>query len=500
MRYGRGRLDEDAARSRLVEHCPESPKVVVGLRLTAGRADTRIVLGAGASDEPKLHSMKTVRLAFALVLAFQATTAQGSASSDIELREWASASYRWLQGQITPSRTVPDPEPGRRGLLVSYDVPPETGPWYHRSAIYDNALAALAAIVMGDRDRAAYALHAVTRTARPDGSFWFGYNTANDWPSETDHESALVRAGAISWVGYALSFYLEQYPTCSSDDRGCTRERAGFLDAAVRAADYLLSLQVQDPLDVHDGLVRLGAGEIALSYEADGDRIVELYTDRLQLGISTENNISTWFFLRRLAAVTGSDRYSRAANSIRRALLAAVWNDQLGQFNQGVTSTGDPDPLLALDCASWGALFLAAIGEGDKADRSLATVELRYGSRDGAHVGFRPYADTPVYANAEVGHFFFPSDPRKKWEDLPLVWPEGTLGVAFALLRHGERDEARRVVENLGTLRAPGGGLPYASRDVPFHMTAAPAVASAAWLVIVIEALSGNPVAEEFWK
>jgi hypothetical protein len=448
-----------------------------------------------------MYRRKTPYLVLVLALVWQTIpSAQGDTPSGVQLREWAAASYQWLQEQITPNRVVPDPAPGRRGLLLSYDVSPLAAPWYHRSAIYDDALAALAFMVMGDRDRAAFALHASARVARPDGSFWFGYNTANDWPGEADHESALVRAGSIGWVGYALVFYLEQYPSCASDDRGCPRERALFLETAIRAADYLLTLQVRDPHDARDGLLRLGEGEIVLSYQSDGNKVLEVYTEGPYSGISTENNISAWFFLRRLATLTANDRYAQAADSIKRALLHSAWNDRLGQFNQGFNAAGEPDPLLALDCASWGALFLTAIGDHGNAGRALAAVSSTYGSSDGSHTGFRPYANTPIYPTADVGRFYFPDDPRKEWEDLPFVWSEGTLGVALALLRHGQRDEARRVVEDLGTMRVPDGGLRYASRDVPFHMTTAPGAASAAWLVLVIEALAGNPVAEEFWR
>ena len=68
------------------------------------------------------------------------------------------------------------------------------------------------------------------------------------------------------------------------------------------------------------------------------------------------------------------------------------------------------------------------------------------------------------------------------------------------MLRRGERQAAGRVIDDLRSLRTPDGGLLYASREVPFVMTAAPSVASAAWLVLAAEALAGNPLAQEFWR
>ncbi len=425
---------------------------------------------------------------------------QNAVSGRTALGDWVSANYRWLQRQVTPNAMVPDPDPSRRGLVISYGIPPEQFPQgYHRSAVYDNALAALAFMVLDDRDRAAFMLHAVSRLVRADGSLWFGYNTANDWPSEADHDSALVRAGAVSWAGYALAFYLAHQPPCAGD-RGFERERAFFQQTAIRLADYLLSLQVSDAQDPRDGLLRLGFGQIDLVYQADLNKVIEVYTDEPYPGISTENNISAWFFLRRLADLTGEVRWSHAAERIRIGLMRAAWNDSISQFNAGFKPDGAPDSTKALDCLSWGALFLAAIREPDKARRSLGVVDSRYAVRDGESAGFRPFSDTPVYLDPDVNRFFFPDDPGREWQTLPLVWSEGTLGVAFAGLRLGLPEQARRVLDGLRPLQPKDGGLIYASKDLTFQMWRAPAVASAAWLILVIEALSGNPLAEEIWK
>ena len=426
--------------------------------------------------------------------------AQEAGLSEAALRDWVLTNRRWLQNQVTPNPLVPDPDPSRRGLAVSYGLSPEKFPQgFHRSAVYDDALAALAFLVLDDRDRAAFILHALARLVRADGSLWFGYNTANDWPSEADHDSALVRAGALSWVGYALASYLAHQPPCAGD-RGCERERAFFLRTAVRLGEYLLSLQVSDAQDPRDGLVRLGFGQIELAYKPDINKVVEIYTDGPYPGISTENNISAWFFLRQLAVLTGEARWTGSAERIRAGLLRAAWNDPIDQFIAGFRPDGSPDHTKALDCLSWGAIFLAATGDPEKARRALAVVDSRYAARDEESVGFRPYSDIPIYEDPGVGRFFFPDNPRRKWLDLPLVWSEGTLGVALANLRLGRPEQARRLLEGLRPLQPKDGGLIYASRDLPFLMWSAPGAASAAWLILVIEALSGNPLAQEIWK
>src|SRR5213594_859598 len=147
--------------------------------------------------------------------------AQGPATPDGARPSWVSATVPWLLGQIIPNRLVPAPDPTRRRLVISYDLAPAEFPRrFHRSATYDDAVAALAFLTIGDRDRAAFTLHALARLVRPDGSLWFSYNTANNWPTEADHESALVRAGTVSWVGYALTFYVAHAPARGGNAAG----------------------------------------------------------------------------------------------------------------------------------------------------------------------------------------------------------------------------------------------------------------------------------------
>jgi hypothetical protein len=428
-------------------------------------------------------------------LAGQAGAAPHTAPLD-----WVAASAPWLARQVTPNARVADPDPSRRRLVISYELAPAEFPRrFHRSATYDNALAALAFLALGQSDQAAFTLHALARLVRPDGSLWFSYNTANDWPAEDDHESAIVRAGAVAWVGYALTFFLTHAPACAGD-RGCERERSLFLETATRLATYLRSLVVNDPGDPRDGLLRMGSGVLTLAYRAQPGEVVELYRDAPARAVSTENNISAWFFLRQLAGLTRDARWGDAAERIRRGLLERVWNDSVGQFNQGFGPPGDPDRSKALDCAAWGALFLLAARDTARARPALAAIERYYPTRAGAAVGYRPYVEQPVYEDSAVSAFFFHGDPRKPWRELPLVWSEGTLGVALAYLRSGQARRARQVVAGLRSLQAADGGLRCASEELQYQMTQVPCVAASAWLTLVTQALAENRVARQLWQ
>ncbi|HXQ28185.1 MAG TPA: hypothetical protein VN848_02855 [Gemmatimonadales bacterium] len=414
---------------------------------------------------------------------------------DADLEHRARAAVQWLEQQVTPNRVVPDPDATRRGLLVSYAFTPRQFPsGYHRSATYDNAVAALAFLLSGNRERAAVTLDGLARLVRPDGSLWFNYNTADSWPTEADHESALVRAGSVAWVGYALIFYLAHVPLQSADP-GDARERAAFLAAARRLGTYLASLQVNEPGDARDGLLHLGYGSIALTYDSVAKNVVEHYDDRPALGISTENNIIAWFFLRRLSLVTGDTLFARVAGRIERSLRTVAWNARLGQFNQGFGPTGVPDSNKALDCAALGALFLEAHGDSVASRRALAAAERFYRSRDGTTSGYRPYGDRPIYEDRAVSAFFFPGRSGLTWQELPVVWSEGSLQVALAYLRAGRRELARRIVEDLGALQAPDGGVRYASTEVPYEMAKVPSVAGSAWLVMMAAAIRGDTMA-----
>src|SRR5438270_603378 len=89
-------------------------------------------------------------------------------------------------------------------------------------------------------------------------------------------------------------------------------------------AGYLLSLAVHDPRDPRDGLLRMGQGILQLAYRATTDEVVELYRDEPMLAVSTENNISAWFFLHQLADLTREARWVEAAERIRRGLLQSA--------------------------------------------------------------------------------------------------------------------------------------------------------------------------------
>ena len=105
--------------------------------------------------------------------------------------------------------------------------------------------------------------------------------------------------------------------------------------------------------------------------------------------------------LHTLGQLTSDARWSEAADRIRDALLRVAWDNKLGQFDQGFSPGGQRDTVRALDCASWGSLFLLAIGESSKAQQAIRHIDQYYASRDGDAVGYRPYFDDRIFPGFE---------------------------------------------------------------------------------------------------
>jgi hypothetical protein len=403
-------------------------------------------------------------------------------------------SLAWLRGQIVPNAAFPSPDPMRRSLILSYaPAGRPAGPIHRKSFAYDAALAAIAFSTTGDLAAAASILHALVRVQRDDGTFWFSYAVDVAWPTEADHDMGLVRSGANAWVGQALTFYLERLP---AGNASLEREREHLLSAARRIADALLGMRVADSSPAR-GLVRGGRAIVRLEAEPGRSGVREVYDDRPVEWISTEHNLIAWFFLKSLHGLTGEARYETAASAIQARLLERLWQEDLGQFAQGLLEDGRIDRRLALDCASWGALFLLAVGERERAVRSAQTADRRYVGTDAGVTGHRPYSNQPVYDDPVVQRRLLPKAPAARWEGNQFVWSEGSLGVALAFARLGDASRARAIVAEVLKLRADG-GIRYASHSLPFEFAADPSVAATAWHVIVEEALR-LPAAPGLW-
>ena len=193
--------------------------------------------------------------------------------------------------------------------------------------------------------------------------------------------------------------------------------------------------------------------------------------------------------------------YQQAANLIRDSLINILYDTATGQFHRGIDLTTGLDTGRALDTASWGAMFLLAAGEPQKAAAALQATS-DYRNTSNGVLGYKPKIEGRVYESFALQQFYFPNDPDKTWKEFDFVWSEGSLGVAMAYVRLGELNAAQEIQTSMlgHAINVNGtGGLRLADQNIEqlFHNN--PSTASSAWAVINQLNLEGNDIAKLFW-
>jgi phage tail protein X len=262
---------------------------------------------------------------------------------------------------------------------------------------------------------------------------------------------------------------------------------------------------LQDP---ETGLVRGG-------YSSGGNGYTDSGGVKYVTWASAEHNFDLFQALVLLSRlVSGDDRplvrefYTRIGQGLDRFM----WDKESSTFNRGYRFAQGPDKAKALDCSSWGALYLLkqaalAAEAGDRgredfyrgrAGTALNFVDKNYQAtwcyqspdgRQGCISGYKPYAGKIDDVQDDATHI--PID----WDQVSdLVWSEGTLGVAIAnyqmwCKKPGGMDSKRceRFYDSLDQmleLQSLGqtGGLLYTSKRVEGHFTQGEELASLAWL------------------
>lgn len=348
-----------------------------------------------------------------------------------------------------------------------------------RAFLYDQAVGAIAWLMANETEKAQRLLDYLSSyqnlnepvPGAADGSFGFSFNTVGCPAYAPDNRDSFydldyLRNGAISWAGCAFVLY----QNLTSDAR--------YLGAARRTADYLLTQQVTDSDDPRFGLLRGGHG----SYDTTTWDFIAGQVE----WVSTEHNVDAYFFLRDLGVLTGDERYILAAQQIGNGLLNKLWNEEKGRLDGGQLNGVD-----ALDAASWGAVFLLAIGEEDKARRSLTFAEHTFWNQADGVRGYKPYAGTVEGIN---------------WNNVHIVWSEGSLGVAMAYMKLGDANSLNRaqtILAEMSRLQEPDptGGLLYAVHtcDDLTEFPRAPSVGGTGWFVMALRAFEDPTVRDAFW-
>jgi len=432
-----------------------------------------------------------------LILPPASVHSQSEVSEDMQT--YAARAVEWLAAQQVPNAIEPDPYPTRRHLPIGYQIPRRSDVFRYigrRSYTYDAAIAAIAFSASAEYGRAENILLALGRLADESGQLWFAYNTNNAWPTEEDSGGAVVRTGTVAWAGYAATFYLRMTadrPVAPADRR--IRER--ILDLARRTARYVTDRQITDPGDPRHGLATGGHGSYDLEVNDDGE-VIEVYDPAELSWTSTEHNIDAFFLLRDLYHLTGEGEYREAAGMVAEG-LESLWSADARQLIRGINPDRTRDDVLPLDTASWGAMFFLARENRERAEAMLEAIDRRFLVERDGHAGYIPYGDSSVYENDAINEVYF-GNRDATWRDVAPLWMEGSLGVAVARGKVGDRAAALRIVEAMHAYRHDNGGFQYADREVPHQFTTYRSVAATAWYVIAVAVLEDEEVRRLFWS
>lgn len=409
-------------------------------------------------------------------------------------------SIEWLTRQIVPNAVVPSPANDRRNLILSYELPKTADAYryiFSKSSLYDNGVAVIALTIEHQFEQASKVIDAIMRMGGADGELFFTFNTHNTWPSKDDSWGAIIRSGASAWAGQAIVFYLRARLLDDQKIISKNTELQNYLSYAELIADNMLKRRITDRQDARYGLITGGKGTYVLKVNPEISKVEEQFVPDEVTWCSIEHNIDMYFFLKDLGKISSKRKYRESAELMGKRLIAQCWNEKAGQFNRG-QRTAQTDEVMALDCASWGALFLLSRDKKEKAIRAARASE-KYSCRVKKGTGYKPYIHKPIYERYEVGKHYFPDNPKKSWNDVNVMWTEGALGVSLAYLRLGDKSKGEEIVKEVLKYRSESGGVHYSTLYVPHEFSTAPAVAPTGWLIINIGVIEDNKIARLFW-
>lgn len=326
-------------------------------------------------------------------------------------------------------------EPETNGLIRSYEYLPGQDGYgtsrVHNSYMYDQALALMVAIGAGDRPLADELLSGLAAVQVSSGPAAGAFPASTDQLNSTDTDDSYY-TGGNAVVLYALTRYVEAY--------GNSNNAVTMLQNGLR---YIAT-------------VKTASGPAAGLYE--GGRILNGGSLDDVSWHSTEHNLDLWHVFERAGRVLNDAMLTAEADALSERIVALLWNTSENRFNQGYNDTER-----ALDTTSWGSIFLAAIGEYDKAVQSVANAEAYV--YDGTRAtGYTPYL---------------------RPDSIPTVWYEGTFGVALAHHVLGNQTAHTGVVNNAIYGQQANGAFPYADdADLANGRTDANSVASTAWFLL----------------
>ncbi|MGK7877305.1 MAG: hypothetical protein AB4426_29615 [Xenococcaceae cyanobacterium] len=340
-----------------------------------------------------------------------------------ELQQVAARARKWLLSQSDETTN----------LLDSYEDEQDI------AYIYDQAVAAIALLSMGNIQEAEKILNALKdlQLDDPDPNKG-GWCTATR-ASEGTCLQFLNPVGPTLWVTLAVARYRE----VTGEDT--------YNQMAKNALDYTLQFQSAD------GGINLGSG---------------------QTGASTEHNEDAYAALSYFHNVFPTAGYDTEAAEVKSFLDTVVWHTYEQRFEVGRGDGRDP-----VDVNSWGVLALGA-GGGDEPNyaNSLDYVE-------------RVHRLTIDFKGMDVTGYDFDGQHSGAQSEPNDIWLEGTAQIAAAYKFLGNTRKSDEIIEEILKVQGNNGGVPYSLRGTNngyFNMKTEHSVAATSWLILAINGV--NPV------
>ncbi|MFB9330038.1 fibronectin type III domain-containing protein [Paenibacillus aurantiacus] len=370
--------------------------------------------------------------------------------------------YAWLKAQqdLTAGLALD-------GLVDSFDD------WWNATDrrqivyTYDQAVAAIAFMLKGDRTRAEKVLNKMVAIQDPDGSWinsywWNGYG-----------EEIRKHVGPVAWMVMAFMTHEKLY--------GGTTYQA----SAKKALDWAITFQKPN------GAIAGGR----TTWDLNGAWSDEVWS-------STEHNEDMYQILKYYAGkfADRTTAYNNAATGVKSFLDNVVWDSANNRWRGGwKNNTNLIDPAVPMDVNPWGVLALGLSGTRNY-QASLSYIENANGSGtvdSPKYVHSLTYDGSGALLTAYDFDWQYDCAAGTDQNGNPIgnkcadIWFEGSAFMSLAYYMQGNQAKAdaiiNEIVKKQGTSGSLLGGVPYSlkgSNNSYWRMAMENCVSSTGWLII----------------
>lgn len=419
----------------------------------------------------KLKSIVGILTCFAIIavtIVNVKVTAEAASDFTKEINE----AYSWLINQKVPAGNAFE------GLIDSFEDYWQDGSKVKKEYTYDQAVAAIAFLLVGDIESARGVLNKLADTQDTAG-FWIN----SYWWDNGAGEEIRRHVGPVMWVCLAVMNYEK-----------ITGDTITYHSMAIDAIDWCLKFQKPNGA--------LSGGETTWD-SSDGSWTEEVWS-------STEHNIDAYAVLKYFAETTPYKAavYKTAADRIKNFLDYVVWDASKSRWYGGYkNNTNTIDYNIPMDVNPWGVMALGASGTHNYKE-SISYVENAKGNP--GTIQNPCYKNTLQYGGTTITGYDF--DWQNDGAVAPSgigggvlgadIWFEGTAFMACAYRMLGDDAKSDYIIGEMAKKQGKDGsmkgGIPYSlygTNNGYWRMAMENCVSSTAWFIIA--AKKWNPFTGE---